>query len=183
MLANITRANCAATPKECFRNHCRIRVIASREFPDNSRPRWWHLQQADSASFVPKHGAQIRMEKIPVMQHRYQNVSLTKRSNRFSEDVWQFRFYETTPEGCRYRKSTSVGTVAQYPTKSDALRVIGAKLLRCSQNACAAPTPLVTLSRSLTVARYLHCTSRLGGDSDCYRDFPEADFWPGIISV
>ena len=57
-------------------------------------------------------------------QHRYQNGSLTKRSNRFSEDVWQFRFYETTPEGCRYRKSTSVGTVAQYPTKSDALRFI-----------------------------------------------------------
>ncbi len=57
-------------------------------------------------------------------QRRYQNGSLTKKSNRFSEDVWQFRFYETTPEGRRYRKSTSVGTVAQYPTKSDALRVI-----------------------------------------------------------
>ena len=113
-----------ATPKECFRNHCRIRVIASREFPDNARQRRWHLQQADSASFVPKHGAQIRVEKTPMMQHRYQNGSLTKRSNRFSEDVWQFRFYETTPEGCRYRKSTSVGTVAQYPTKSDALRFI-----------------------------------------------------------
>ena len=57
-------------------------------------------------------------------QHRYQIGSLTKRSNRFSEDVWQFRFYETTPEGRRYRKSTGVGTVAQYPTKSDALRLI-----------------------------------------------------------
>jgi hypothetical protein len=57
-------------------------------------------------------------------QHRYQNGSLTKRSNRFSEDVWQFRFYETTAEGRRYRKSTSVGTVTQYPTKSDALHVI-----------------------------------------------------------
>ena len=57
-------------------------------------------------------------------RRRYQNGSLTKKSNRFSEDVWQFRFYETTPEGRRYRKSTSVGTVAQYPTKSDALRVI-----------------------------------------------------------
>jgi hypothetical protein len=48
-------------------------------------------------------------------RRRYQNGSLTKKSNRFSEDVWQFRFYETTPEGRRYRKSTSVGTVAQYP--------------------------------------------------------------------
>lgn len=59
-----------------------------------------------------------------MMQHRYQNGSLTKRSNRFSEDVWQFRFYETTLEGSRSRKSISVGTLAQFPTKSDALRVI-----------------------------------------------------------
>jgi integrase len=59
-----------------------------------------------------------------MMQHRYQNGSLTKRSNRFSEDVWQFRFYETTMEGRRSRKSISVGTLAQFPTKSDALRVI-----------------------------------------------------------
>jgi integrase len=57
-------------------------------------------------------------------RRRYQNGSLTKKSNRISEDVWQFRFYETTPDGRRYRKSTSVGTVTQYPTKSDALRVI-----------------------------------------------------------
>jgi len=59
-----------------------------------------------------------------MMQRRYQSGSLTKRSNRFSEDVWQFRCYETTMEGRRSRKSISVGTVAQYPTKSDALRVI-----------------------------------------------------------
>jgi integrase len=57
-------------------------------------------------------------------QHRYQNGSLTKRSNRSSEDVWQFRFYETTLEGRRSRKSISVGKLAQFPTKSDALRVI-----------------------------------------------------------
>ena len=59
-----------------------------------------------------------------MMQHRYQNGSLTKRSNRFSDDVWQFRFYETTLEGRRSRTSISVGTLAQFPTKSDALRVI-----------------------------------------------------------
>ena len=57
-------------------------------------------------------------------RRRYQNGSLTKKSNRFSEDVSQFRFYETTPEGRRYRELTSVGPVAQYPTKSDAPRVI-----------------------------------------------------------
>ena len=57
-------------------------------------------------------------------RRRYQYGSLTKKSNRLSEDVWQFRFYETTPEGHRYRRSTTVGTVAQYPTRTHALRII-----------------------------------------------------------
>ncbi len=34
-------------------------------------------------------------------RRRYQYGSLTKKSNRLSEDVWQFRFYETTHEGRR----------------------------------------------------------------------------------
>jgi integrase len=63
-------------------------------------------------------------------RRRYQYGCLTKKKNRISEDVWQFRFYETTPEGRRYRRSTSVGTVAQYPTKTDASRVIEALRLR-----------------------------------------------------
>ena len=63
-------------------------------------------------------------------RRRYQYGSLTKKSNRVSEDVWQFRFYETTPEGRRYRRSTTVGTVAQYPTKTDALRIIEPLRLR-----------------------------------------------------
>jgi len=32
-------------------------------------------------------------------RRRYQYGSLAKKSNRLSEDVWQFRFYETTPGG------------------------------------------------------------------------------------
>jgi integrase len=56
-------------------------------------------------------------------RRRYQYGSLTKKNNRLSEDVWQFRFYETTHEGRRYRRSTTIGTVAQYPTKTDALRI------------------------------------------------------------
>jgi integrase len=63
-------------------------------------------------------------------RHRYQYGSLTKKSNRLSEDVWQFRFYETTPEGHRYRRSTTIGTVAQYPTKTHALRIIEPLRLR-----------------------------------------------------
>jgi len=63
-------------------------------------------------------------------RRRYQYGCLTKKNNTHSDDVWQFRFYETTPEGHRYRRSTSVGTVAQYPTKTDALRVIEPLRLR-----------------------------------------------------
>ena len=63
-------------------------------------------------------------------RRRYQYGSLTKKNNRLSEDVWQFRFYETTHEGHRYRKSTTVGTVVQYPTKTHALRIIEPLRLR-----------------------------------------------------
>ena len=63
-------------------------------------------------------------------RHRYQYGSLTKKNKRRSEDVWQFRFYETTSEGHRYRRSTTVGTVAQYPTKTDALRIVEPLRLR-----------------------------------------------------
>ena len=57
-------------------------------------------------------------------RRRFQYGCLTKRSHRLSEDVWQFRFYETTAEGQRYRRSRTIGTVAQYPTRSDALQAI-----------------------------------------------------------
>jgi integrase len=63
-------------------------------------------------------------------RRRYQYGSLTKKNNRFSEDVWQFRFFETTPEGRRCRRSTTIGTVAQYPTKTHALRIIEPLRLR-----------------------------------------------------
>jgi integrase len=63
-------------------------------------------------------------------RRRYQYGSLTKKNNRHAEDVWQFRFYETTQEGRRYRRSTTIGTIAQYPTKTDALRIIEPLRLR-----------------------------------------------------
>lgn len=63
-------------------------------------------------------------------RRRYPYGSLTKKNNRLSEDVWQFRFYETTPEGRRYRRSTTIGTIAQYRTKTDALRIIEPLRLR-----------------------------------------------------
>src|ERR1700737_1125897 len=55
---------------------------------------------------------------------RYQFGCLTRKKRIRSEDVWQFRFYETTVEGRRCRRSRMIGTLAQYPTKADAFRII-----------------------------------------------------------
>src|SRR5215470_1737513 len=57
-------------------------------------------------------------------RHRYQYGSLTRRRRTRREDVWQFRYYETTPEGRRCRKSKIIGTLGQYPTRADALRTL-----------------------------------------------------------
>jgi len=38
--------------------------------------------------------------------------------------VWQFRFNETTVENRRCRRSRLIGTLAQYPTRTDILRVV-----------------------------------------------------------
>ena len=65
-------------------------------------------------------------------RRRHQYGSLTKKSNRLSEDVWQFRLlHETTHEGRRYRRSRQLfGTVAKSPTKTDALRIVEPLRLR-----------------------------------------------------
>jgi hypothetical protein len=57
-------------------------------------------------------------------RRRYQYGCLTKKHHNLSEDVWQFRFYETLPDGRRARRARIVGTVKQYPTRADALRAI-----------------------------------------------------------
>lgn len=92
--------------------------------------RTWVIEvNAKVGSLLPASSTQTG-EHRPMNRRRYQYGSLTKRNNMLSEDVWQFRFYETTPEGRRYRRSTSVGTVTQYPTKTDALRIIEPLRLR-----------------------------------------------------
>ena len=57
-------------------------------------------------------------------RRRYQYGCLTKKRHILSEDVWQFRFYETLPEGRRCRRSRIIGTVRQYPTRAEALRAV-----------------------------------------------------------
>ena len=57
-------------------------------------------------------------------RRRYQYGCLTKKHHNLSEDIWQFRFYETLPDGRRARRARIVGTVRQYPTRADAIRAI-----------------------------------------------------------
>ena len=55
---------------------------------------------------------------------RYQFGCLTRRRRVRGGDVWQFRFTETTVEDRRCRRSRLIGTLAQYPTRADILRVV-----------------------------------------------------------
>jgi integrase len=43
---------------------------------------------------------------------RYQYGSLTRRKRIRTEDVWQFRYYETNPEGRRRRRSKIIGALS-----------------------------------------------------------------------
>ena len=56
------------------------------------------------------------------LRQRYQHGCLTRKKRARGNDVWEFRYYETTTEGQRRRRSILVGSVARYPTRGEALR-------------------------------------------------------------
>jgi integrase len=57
-------------------------------------------------------------------RQRYQNGSLTKKTRIRGDDVWEFRYYETTTEGQRRRRSVLIGSIARFPTRADAFREV-----------------------------------------------------------
>ncbi|HEX4770467.1 MAG TPA: tyrosine-type recombinase/integrase [Bryobacteraceae bacterium] len=63
---------------------------------------------------------------------RYQNGSLVQKGRSDGSMVWEFRYYETDPDGQRNRKSATVGRVSEYPSESAARKsgVVQALLLR-----------------------------------------------------
>lgn len=67
-------------------------------------------------------------------RHRYQYGCLTRRKRIRMEDVWQFRYYETTPDGRRCRRSKLLGTLSQCPTRADALHILERFRLRLNLN-------------------------------------------------
>ena len=57
-------------------------------------------------------------------RQRYQYGCLTRMRRSRGDDIWQLRFYETTKEGLRRRRARTIGTIAQYATRADALRAV-----------------------------------------------------------
>jgi integrase len=59
----------------------------------------------------------------------YQFGSLTRKKRERGPDTWEFRYYESTEQGGRRRKSCIVGTVEKMPTKAHAQKAVEALLL------------------------------------------------------
>jgi integrase len=74
--------------------------------------------------------------------------------------VWQFRYYETTPEGRRRRRSKIIGVLSEYSTQADALRILERFRLRLNlQNRFGLPVTLDALAddyveKELPLLRY-----------------------------
>lgn len=69
----------------------------------------------------------------------------------------EFRYYETTQEGRRCRRSKFIGTLAQYPTRADALPVVERFRLRLNlQQRFGRPTTLDALIDHYIEKKLLH---------------------------
>ena len=66
---------------------------------------------------------------------RYQYGSLRLRKRERSTDVWEFRYYETSPVGKRIRQSAILGDQALYRTEADARKATHALLMRLNDEA------------------------------------------------
>ncbi len=93
---------------------------------------------------------------------RYQFGCLTRRKRVRGGDVWRFRYYETNIDGGRCRRSCLIGTVTQYPTRADVLRVIERFRVRINlKHRFARPVTLDAVvdhyvKQELSVLRYLN---------------------------
>ena len=79
---------------------------------------------------------------------RYQYGTLTRRSRSKGPDIWQWRWCENG-----FRKATVIGTVLQYPTKSDAERA--AERLRIKVNAPASHRHFNSITLGTLIDRFM----------------------------
>ncbi len=66
---------------------------------------------------------------------RFQYGSLRLRKRERGSAVWEFRYYETDPEGKRIRQSVILGEQALYRTEDDARKATQALLMRLNDEA------------------------------------------------
>jgi integrase len=66
---------------------------------------------------------------------RFQYASLRLRKRERSTDVWEFRYYETSPVGKRIRQSVILGDQALYRTEADARKATQTLLMRLNDEA------------------------------------------------
>ena len=60
----------------------------------------------------------------------YQFGSLTRKKRAKGSDAWEFRYYESTEQGERERKTCTIGTVEKFKTKALAQKAVEALLLK-----------------------------------------------------
>lgn len=65
-----------------------------------------------------------------ISRARYQFGSLTRKKRAKGSDAWEFRYYESTENGTRQRKTATVGSVEKCGTKALAQRAVDAFLLK-----------------------------------------------------
>jgi len=66
---------------------------------------------------------------------RFQYGSLRLRQRERGPGVWEFRYYETNPDGHRIRQSVILGDQALYKTEADARKATQALLMRLNEEA------------------------------------------------
>ena len=72
----------------------------------------------------------LRVEGKSEMRACYQFGSLVTKKRAKSSDAWEFRYYESTSDGGRTRKTCTIGSVDKYKTEAQARKAVEALLLK-----------------------------------------------------
>jgi integrase len=93
---------------------------------------------------------------------RYQQGNLQLAERKRGPRAWEYRWYESQPDGSRKRRSMVVGSLEQYPNEAAAKRAVASLLVTI--NAESPRFSLEAVSVQTLVAHY--CEKELGKDSN-----------------
>jgi len=83
---------------------------------------------------------------------RYQDGSLRLYERAAGDRVWEYRWYETQPDGTRKRRGCLIGSFDEYPTEASAKKAVAA--LRANINAETPRTQLEAMSFAVLEQHY-----------------------------